>query len=1262
MSTSFESFESSEDVSSTSSEEQVVRRRGRPKKWEVQTVRNIHRPNNVLYDAPLGHHYVQPQGNRILHVNPLVQRGFHTSFNIQPSHMNFQSMPQMNFYQNPPPQTTFNAQPKYSYVKPVQQPLYKSRKEERSTYVPEKRQKRAAAATAVASERRDIMNDDDFEPTIEYEEEDAIEKLLKYDEETDSFLVKFRYLSYLHCDYVKKSEITKTKGGAIKVKRFRPLVEPFDPDYIKVDRIIHEDFRNGKVYLVKWKKLAYELSTEEKIDDVCKCEGFEEELKKYRDRKKIRVMRHGLEWRPPRELQIKFEESPVFKGDNKLREYQLEGLNWLLNRWYHKISCIMADEMGLGKTVQSVVFVNSLFTKFNYNGPVLIVAPLSTLVHWEREFFAWTDLRVLIYHGSIQGRNMIAEYEFYLKSATNKVGLFDVMITTYEMIMAGFDHISQFNWAVGIFDEAHRLKNASSKAASTLRNVNFSHKVLLSGTPLQNNITELWSLLNFISPSEFNDSAKFLSDYKLEQAADVEKLQGLLRPLMLRRMKEDVEKTIPMKEETIIEVELTMIQKRYYRAILEKNLDFLTKGHKDSAPNLLNAMMELRKCCIHPYLIKGAEEKIIGDFVKRKKKEAVDAPVVETGDFSELSIPSNINAQKIVIANNIVTDIDEYYKILIQSSGKLVLLDKLLNKLYGHHKVLIFSQMTKCLDLLGEYLAYKKYKFERIDGGVRGDHRQAAIDRFSDANSDGFVFLLCTRAGGVGINLTAADTVIIFDSDWNPQNDLQAQARCHRIGQTNEVKIYRLVTRNTYEREMFDKAGMKLGLDRAVLQKMTFEGHKNEKVKKKDAIEMLLRKGAYGVLMETDEASKKFCEEDIDQILERRTKVIKHSDGGNVFSKASFQVDEEIDDPDFWDNLLNKKRNEENEGRVKRQMRRLARDEIFTEDQQLEISKHINLPVLGDNEIENNENQILKIFFTCLRDGITPLGLSFSGSKLVEKGEEPSVVKDVLLYFKYLIKYLIDQLPNQKIRADFSHCFEQVLDENYDPSFFEKYKDLYNKFGEKCLLRIQLLFILNSLLQTESLNVEKTRGWNQEDDKKLIDLVFKYGYGNYPEKIKNKSDDECNQRLRKIVSTLNRMKEMAEIDSINYKAIMKFGRVTELNEDNVLKFIGDRDITALKENINNILNTSKRSRSQNDAKCYERILLLDKLAEVNDFFNVRKSNVPRGWTNEKDIALREYILEKGLTNTEEEFGLSEDMAVKRCESIIKSVKEKSVEE
>ncbi|WUR03902.1 chromatin-remodeling complex ATPase-like protein [Vairimorpha necatrix] len=1272
MSSISEISESSTD--STSSEEQVIRRRGRPKKWDAQIAKQPVRSNNVLYEAPLGYYYVQPQGNKVLYVNPLVQRGFYNTFNVPPSQaLNINSMSNISFYQN--------IQSSNMFVQPKQYPKQvKPKREERYNYVPEKRTKRAAATTAISAGRRDDINNDDWEPEIEYEEEDAIEKLLKFDEETNSYLVKFRYKSYLHCDYVKKEEICKTKGGAIKVKRFVPPLEPFDPEFIKVDRVLHEDFRNGKIYIVKWKKLPYELSTEEYAEDLLKCEGFEEELKKYRDRKKIRVMRYGLDWRPPRELQVKFEESPVYKGNNKLRAYQLEGLNWLLNRWYHKISCIMADEMGLGKTVQSVVFVNSLFTKFEYNGPVLIVAPLSTLVHWEREFLAWTDLRVLIYHGSIQGRSMIAEYEFFIKGGSNKVGLFDIMITTYEMVMAGFDHISQFNWSAGIFDEAHRLKNASSKAASTLRNINFNHKVLLSGTPLQNNISELWALLNFINPVEYNDSARFLASHKLEDIADVEKLQALLRPLMLRRMKEDVEKTIPMKEETIVEVELTMIQKRYYRAILEKNLDFLTKGHKDSAPNLLNAMMELRKCCIHPYLINGAEEKIIGDFLKRKKKENVESPVVETGDLSDLNIPVISNTQKIVIGNDLITDIDEYYKILIQSSGKLVLLDKLLNKLYGHHKVLIFSQMTKCLDLLSEYLAYKKYKFERIDGGVRGDHRQAAIDRFSDVNSDGFVFLLCTRAGGVGINLTAADTVIIFDSDWNPQNDLQAQARCHRIGQTNEVKIYRLVTRNTYEREMFDKAGMKLGLDRAILQKMTFEGQKNEKVKKKDAIEMLLRKGAYGVLMETDEASKKFCEEDIDQILERRTKVIKHSDGGNAFSKASFQVDEEIDDPFFWENLLSKKRNEENEGRVKRQMRRIARDETLNEEQIKDVEKYSNLRL--ENEEEFSEFLILKIFIICLADGLGPLGLSFNGPNLeLKKSMTANLLlkdnlshnlgpkdledlknKDILLHFKYLVKYLVDQIINQKLRSDFSYCLDQVLDENYDPSLFDKYKDFYTKYNEKCLLRIQILFLTNLLLQTETINVEKTRGWSLEDDKKLVECLFTNGYGKYPEKIKNKSDDECNQRLRKIISTLNRMREMAEADSVNYKAIMKFGRVTEHNEDNVLKYLGDRDLNSLRENITNILNTTRRTRSQSDTECYERIMFFDRLSEVGDISNIRKVNLPRGWTKEKDSMLKEHLLEKGLVNVEEEFGMTEEACIKRCETIIKSLKEKSVEE
>lgn len=204
---------------------------------------------------------------------------------------------------------------------------------------------------------------------------------------------------------------------------------------------------------------------------------------------------------------------------------------------------------------------------------------------------------------------------------------------------------------------------------------------------------------------------------------------------------------------------------------------------------------------------------------------------------------------------------------------------------------------------------FSRYPYERIDGRVRGNLRQAAIDRFSKPDSDRFVFLLCTRAGGLGINLTAADTCIIFDSDWNPQNDLQAQARCHRIGQSKSVKIYRLITRNSYEREMFDKASLKLGLDKAVLQSMSGRENATNGVQQlsKKEIEDLLRKGAYGALMDEEDEGSKFCEEDIDQILLRRTHTITiESEGkGSTFAKASFvasgnRTDISLDDPNFW--------------------------------------------------------------------------------------------------------------------------------------------------------------------------------------------------------------------------------------------------------------------------------------------------------------------------------------------------------------------------
>mmetsp|Transcript_1524 Transcript_1524/g.2023 ORF Transcript_1524/g.2023 Transcript_1524/m.2023 type:complete len:2660 (+) Transcript_1524:292-8271(+) len=593
-----------------------------------------------------------------------------------------------------------------------------------------------------------------------------------------------------------------------------------------------------------------------------------------------------------------------YKNGNRLRDYQIDGVNWLASCWYKTNGCILADEMGLGKTVQIVCYIEHLSRVEKVQRPFLICVPLSTVEHWRREFEGWTDLKTCVYHDRQRvWRDVMREYEWYYADRPHTPDFlkFDVLVTTYDTLIGDFDVIGQIPWRVTVVDEAHRLRNQKGKLLECMKEISakgtlhhgYQSRVLMTGTPLQNNIQELWTLLNFIEPYKFPSLEEFEAHYgNMGNKDQVERLQNKISPFMLRRVKEDVAKDIPAKEETLIDVELTSIQKQYYRAIFEHNHSFLNMGNvRNVAPKLMNIQMELRKCCNHPFLLDGIEH---------RETEKQQRELLESGQFDG---KTHEEIQKML-------NVKGY----IDSSGKMVLLDKLLPKLRMEgHKVLIFSQMVKMLDLLAEYCDFRSFNYERLDGRVRGNERQKAIDRF-ETEDDSFIFMLSTRAGGVGINLTAADICIIFDSDWNPQNDVQAQARCHRIGQTKSVMIYRLITSRTFEQEMFDRASKKLGLEQAVLG--SFDKGEDGKPTAHE-MEQLLKKGAYALMDDDDVIAQSFVTDDIESILKKRTrtrvvegaKTASWLNKQGMVTKSKFTSDKksanlDMDDPHFWEKVM----------------------------------------------------------------------------------------------------------------------------------------------------------------------------------------------------------------------------------------------------------------------------------------------------------------------------------------------------------------------
>ena len=397
-------------------------------------------------------------------------------------------------------------------------------------------------------------------------------------------------------------------------------------------------------------------------------------------------------------------------------------------------TCIFITQ---GKTVQIVCFIEHLFRVEKIQRPYLVVVPLSTVEHWRREFEGWTDMVCCVYHDRQRvWRDVMREYEWYYDDRPHMADFlkFDVLVTTYDTLISDFDVVSQIPFRVAVVDEAHRLRNQKGKLLECMREVSargtmqygFQSRVLISGTPLQNDLTELWTLLNFIEPFKFPDIDDFQKRFgNMASREQVENLQKMISPYMLRRVKEDVAKDIPAKEETVIDVELTAIQKQYYRAIFEHNLAFLNMGgSRQTAPKLMNIQMELRKVCNHPFLLEGVEHRESD----KQFKEFLDKGLFDGKSAEEQQQMLNEHGY-------------------IMTSGKMVLLDKLLPKLRKEgHKVLIFSQMVKMLDLLSEYCEFRDFKFERLDGRIRGAERQKAIDRF-EREDDSFIFMLSTRAG-----------------------------------------------------------------------------------------------------------------------------------------------------------------------------------------------------------------------------------------------------------------------------------------------------------------------------------------------------------------------------------------------------------------------------------------------------------------------------------------------------------------------------------
>ncbi|KAG2031003.1 SNF2 family N-terminal domain-containing protein [Suillus americanus] len=784
--------------------------------------------------------------------------------------------------------------------------------------------------------------------------------------------------------------------------------EEFRERFSRLERLLEKSFTYSKLLGAQMdkEKRACALRAAMQAAAPSKPESSKRRLPR-RGKKRSRVEEESdEEAAPPVIPQI--QGPPVVEGENgqrpkfpqpalvtgaKLKDYQLEGVEWMVSLDKNGVSGILADEMGLGKTLQTIAF-NAHLRGLGHYQPFLIVCPLSVLHNWIEEFqkFAPT-IPVCMYHGTPAERadlrrttmrapdaDEVADEEVMIKTQRNRKGKgkkapapkrktkgrptkrrktdvddedsvqadeddedtsdvedthiptthdtlppqtrasFPVVVTTYEMILKDRVHLSTYNWGYIVVDEGHRLKNLDCKLMQEIKKYPSAGRMILTGTPLHNNLAELWSLLNFILPDIFDDLDTFQEWFNLgtmqsrlsegQSSQLIGTLHGILKPFLLRRLKADVEGLLPPKKEYVLYAPLSVGQRDLYDNILDGSLrNFLLGISKEAAVEKVveidvDAPMKLRKQKKTRYDVDGSDDEyfeMLEDGGGAKFKEPKEDASELAKQHRQLATRKQINNMKLqnvvmqlrkvcshpflfnwpVIPGTQELVLDEQ---LVNVSGKMMVLDRLLDELFRRkHKVLLFSQFTTMLDVLEDWATeLKGWSICRIDGSTAPLDRREQMNKFQQGGNSRDapkLFLLSTRAGGLGINLTAADTVIFYDQDWNPQIDIQAQDRAHRIGQTKPVLVFRLVTAHTIETRIMHRATEKRKLEALVIAKGKFKlpgqgapTKSNPQSMKELAADLLKLEGEQiDVVTNTSAEGKKrvLSDEDLDMLLDR---------------------------------------------------------------------------------------------------------------------------------------------------------------------------------------------------------------------------------------------------------------------------------------------------------------------------------------------------------------------------------------------------------